>query len=221
MVIKATPQILKRISIRWPPDPAFEDTETIALNVGGYFMDLRVTLADKTLQWSRAGERKTLQETPLTFQWTRIIDSMGSRRPDEGSMEEMANGDDLETGHFDREGNGVPVDYEEVWRDVTGKAESDDSAWILQSVDGSVFLGKVGDTFLGMQQSGKGDFAVRKEVYNSEAGVWEGVFEAGTAQSIPRAADVLRDFGQRKGQTAEKGETFHVCNREYIIRGAN
>jgi hypothetical protein len=64
MVIKTTPQILKRVSIRWPPDPALEDTETIALNVAGYYMDLRVTLADKTLQWSRAGERKTLGENP-------------------------------------------------------------------------------------------------------------------------------------------------------------
>ncbi|OQU99838.1 hypothetical protein CLAIMM_05416 [Cladophialophora immunda] len=218
MVIKTTPQILKRVSIRWPPDPAFEDTETIALNVAGYYMDLRVTLADKTLQWSRAGERETLGEDPLTFRWTRIIDSLGSRRSDEASFKEMETGDDLETGQFDKEGNGVPEDYEEVWHDVTGKAESDNSAWILQSVDGSMFLGKVGDIFLGMQQRG-GNFAVRKEVYTSETGEWDGVFEAGLVQSIPRAVDVLRELDQGEGKTAEQGQAVCVCNSEYIVRG--
>ncbi|OAL20298.1 hypothetical protein AYO22_09010 [Fonsecaea multimorphosa] len=203
MVIKTTPQILKRISIRWPPDPASEETETIALNVEGYFMDLRVTLADSALQWSRAGERKTVGENPLAFQWTRIIDSLGSPRSDEASFEQMENGDDLETGRFDREGNGNLANYEEVWRDVTAKAESDDSAWILQSIDGSMFLGKVGDVFLGMQQSGQGHFAVRKEIYTSEAGKWEDVFEAGPG----------------KGKIAEKGQTVRVCHSEYVVRG--
>lgn len=64
MVIKTTPQILRRVSMRWLPDPAFENTDTIALNVGGYFMDLRVATADKSLEWSRAGERKELEKNP-------------------------------------------------------------------------------------------------------------------------------------------------------------
>jgi hypothetical protein len=64
MGIKSTPQVLKRISIRWVPDDAFEDTETIALNVNGWFMDLRVVLADTSLQWSRAGERRQLNDDP-------------------------------------------------------------------------------------------------------------------------------------------------------------
>lgn len=62
MVIKSTPQILKRVSMRWLPDPEFENTDTIALNVGGYFMDLRIVTADRSLEWSRAGERKLLLE---------------------------------------------------------------------------------------------------------------------------------------------------------------
>lgn len=67
MVITTTPQILKRVSIRWLPDAAYEDTDTIALNVGGYFLDLRIATADKSLQWSRAGERKTLATDPRMF----------------------------------------------------------------------------------------------------------------------------------------------------------
>jgi hypothetical protein len=131
----------------------------------------------------------------------------------------MENGDDLETGKFDKEGNGNLVDYEELWRDVTRKAESDNSAWILQSVDGSMFLGRVGDIFLGMQQKEKEKFAVRKEVFTSKAGEWDAVFEAGLVQSIPRAVHVLRDLGQGEGKTAEQGQTIHVCDREYIVRG--
>lgn len=57
-------QAVKRISIRWLPEPAYEDTDTIALNVGGYFIDLRVTREDQTIQWSRAGERIMLKQSP-------------------------------------------------------------------------------------------------------------------------------------------------------------
>lgn len=57
-------QALQRISLRWLPDAAFEDTKTIALNVGRYFIDLRVTTQGSTIQWSRAGERIILKEEP-------------------------------------------------------------------------------------------------------------------------------------------------------------
>lgn len=57
-------QALKRISIRWLPEPAYEDTDTIALNVEGYFVDLRVKKEDSTIQWSRAGERIVLKHEP-------------------------------------------------------------------------------------------------------------------------------------------------------------
>lgn len=70
MVIKDTPQILQRISLQWLPEHAFEDTTTIALNVGGYFMDLRVTTKGGLLQWSRAGERKTVKKNPCKIPLT-------------------------------------------------------------------------------------------------------------------------------------------------------
>ena len=60
-------QVLERISIRWLPDPAYEDTNTVALNVGGFFVDLRVNKEDSTVQWSRAGERIVLKQDPCTF----------------------------------------------------------------------------------------------------------------------------------------------------------
>jgi hypothetical protein len=57
-------QAVQRISIRWLPEPAYEDTETIALNVGGYFIDLRVEKQTRSVQWSRAGERILLKGEP-------------------------------------------------------------------------------------------------------------------------------------------------------------
>lgn len=64
MVVKNTPQVLQRISFRWLPESASEDTNTVAINVGGYFIDLRVTKKDHSLQWSRAGERMKVGDNP-------------------------------------------------------------------------------------------------------------------------------------------------------------
>lgn len=58
------PSVLTRVSMQWPPDAPFEDTNTIALNVGGYFVDLRIVPTDQTIQWTRAGERLVLAEDP-------------------------------------------------------------------------------------------------------------------------------------------------------------
>lgn len=60
-------QAVERISIRWLPDPAFEDTRTVALNVGGYFIDLRTTKEEPSIQWSHAGELTILKEEPCKF----------------------------------------------------------------------------------------------------------------------------------------------------------
>lgn len=85
MVIKATPQILQRVSVRWLPAPAYEDSNTVALNVSGYFLDLRVATADGALQWSRAGERKQIATSPckLNPSKTHAILMMRRQRPNE------------------------------------------------------------------------------------------------------------------------------------------
>ncbi|OIW25537.1 hypothetical protein CONLIGDRAFT_672557 [Coniochaeta ligniaria NRRL 30616] len=218
MVIKSTPQILKRISLRWVPGDAFEDTETIALNVNGWFMDLRVVLADASLQWSRAGERRKLKDDPLTFQWTRVIDSTGSAQPDEAHFKELPNGDDLEYGTFPKDGT-TPVPYEEIWRDVT-EVDAKQSAWILQSVQDNTFLGRVGGIFLGMRQEQDHSFGVRKEVYNASEKVWKVVFETGPTGEVLQAIEVIKQLEpvvRSKGITA--GEEVVLSGRTYVVRG--
>jgi hypothetical protein len=153
----------------------------------------------------------------VTFQWTRIIDSFGITDPDEAAFEELPNGDSLETGNFKKDG--VLTAYEEVWRDVTGRDGEGSSAWILQSADGSTFLGKVADTYIGMQQEEPGSFAVRKEVYREAQRSWEVEFESGSVQEIPRAAAALEIEPQLVGRKLESGKNVRVRNHEYIVRG--
>ncbi|KAF2703243.1 hypothetical protein K504DRAFT_474097 [Pleomassaria siparia CBS 279.74] len=219
MPTRTTPQVLKRVSMRWLPDPAFENTHTLALNVGGYFMDLRIATAENTLEWSRAGERKELSRNPLTCQWTRIIDSLGSTNPDEAAFKDLPNGDDLEFGTFSKDG--VPTSYEEIWRDVTTEFIGDGDAWILQSGDGSTFLGKVGGIFLGMRQTPEGSFAVRKEVLSdSKGGGWKVEFESGAVEGIPRALDAVDVKSDRHKGGVSVGEKIRVGETEFIVRGA-
>ncbi|RKU44407.1 hypothetical protein DL546_005935 [Coniochaeta pulveracea] len=218
MVIKSTPQVLKRVSLRWVPGDPFEDTETIALNVNGWFMDLRVVLADASLQWSRAGERRKIKDDPLTFQWTRVIDSTGSTRPDEAHFKELPNGDDLEYGTFPKDGI-TPVPYEEIWRDVT-EGGVEQSAWILQSVHDDMFIGRVGGIFLGMQQQQDHSFCVRKEVYDALEKGWKVVFETGPTREAPQATEVVKQLESvMRGKGVTAGEEIVLCGRAYVVRG--
>lgn len=239
MVIKSTPQVLKRVSLRWVPGDPFEDTETIALNVNGWFMDLRVVLADASLQWSRAGERRKIKDDPrmlpsstswlklteeltvrqlVTFQWTRVIDSTGSTRPDEAHFKELPNGDDLEYGTFPKDGI-TPVPYEEIWRDVT-EGGVEQSAWILQSVHDDMFIGRVGGIFLGMQQQQDHSFCVRKEVYDALEKGWKVVFETGPTREAPQATEVVKQLESvMRGKGVTAGEEIVLCGRAYVVRG--
>lgn len=221
MVIKTTPQLLQRISIRWLPDEAYENTDTIALNVGGYFMDLRVLLGNKSLEWSRAGERRTMAGN--AFQWTRIIDSLGSTQTDEAAFTALPNGDDLETGTFLKDS--TPLPYEEVWRDVTDEMAGIDNSpsWIVQSSDGCVFLGKIGCVYLAMSQDEKGRYAVRREVDNGARG-WTTVFESGVSHAggLLRAADVVQvldDVKVGRGDGEGVGGRIAVGGVDYVILG--
>jgi hypothetical protein len=71
-------QAVQRISIRWLPEPAYEDTDTVALNVGGYFIDLRVVKETGSIQWSRAGERILLKENPCELSQSHFLRAMSS-----------------------------------------------------------------------------------------------------------------------------------------------
>lgn len=59
-----TPRASTRISIRWPPAPAEEPTDTLVLSVGEYYVDLRVKKSDGSIDWALAGLRIVISENP-------------------------------------------------------------------------------------------------------------------------------------------------------------
>ena len=53
-----------RISIRWPPEPASEPTDTLVLSLGNYYVDLRVKKVNQTIDWALAGQEIVITEEP-------------------------------------------------------------------------------------------------------------------------------------------------------------
>lgn len=98
---------------------------------------------------------------------------------------------------------------------MTEETAGDGYSWIIQSSDGSTFLGKVGHVFLGMRQDGKGNFAVRKEVFNESKGDWEMVFESGPAACLSK----VEQAQSRVRAAGKAGEKVDVEKVEYVIRG--
>lgn len=48
--------ITTRISLRWLPDPPFENTDTLVLAVGEWYVDLRVDKQSGEIDWAIAGQ---------------------------------------------------------------------------------------------------------------------------------------------------------------------
>ncbi|CAM1503144.1 Fc.00g079200.m01.CDS01 [Cosmosporella sp. VM-42] len=212
-------EALERINTRWLPDPAYEDTRTIALNVGGYFMDLRVAKDTASIDWAQAGERTILKEDPRTCQWTHIIDSLDLTEPDEAQLFKLPNGDELEVGSTPCPlRGGAMTSFEEVWRNVTVHFSPGDPSWILQSSRGTTFMGKVGNIYLALRKDKEVGFVARREELCQAGGDWEITFESGDVKSLPRVAQVAHQLGV--GQRAWTiGESVGVGGVEYIIRG--
>ncbi|UQC89964.1 uncharacterized protein CLUP02_15495 [Colletotrichum lupini] len=214
-------QAVQRISIRWLPEPAYEDTDTIALNVGRYFIDLRFTQETQTVQWSRAGERITLKTEPPTFRWTHIIDSLNLTVPDDAYFEKLPNGDDLEIGTTPcPHRNGVPTDYEEVWRDVTKRGTNKTPSWIIQSKDGRTFIGKVGVIYLSICKASATEFAARREDYDSQHGIWNCTFESENDGSMPKASAVVT-MVDNEAQKSVNGGLVSIGGVVYVFRGVS
>lgn len=150
----------------------------------------------------------------MTCQWTRIIDSLGSSDVDEAAFRTLPNGDDLEFGTFSM--GGLPTAYEEIWRDVTQEQAGDGTSWILESSDGTAFLGKVGNVFLGMSQKEAASFVVWKEILNN--GEWESVFHSGVVAGFPTATDTVQAIVSA-GQGRQAGKVINVKNAEFVLRG--
>ncbi|KAL4961872.1 uncharacterized protein BDV14DRAFT_179452 [Aspergillus stella-maris] len=115
-----TTRLSTRVSLRWPPEPAFENTDTLVLSVGNWYVDLRVDKTTKAIDWAIAGERLPAKDSNEVL-FTHELDSRNTFGvADCGSFSALPNGDDLEVGSMPRPDlPGAPVsEYEEVWREL-------------------------------------------------------------------------------------------------------
>lgn len=135
--------------------------------------------------------------------------------PDEAYFVKMENGDDLEIGSTPcPPKDGAVTAYEEVWRDITAKMQSGDQSWILQSSDGTTFIGKVGSIYLAIKKGVDGTFSARKEELD---GAWRVSFES-EGQSLPQVTQVLKAF-EVEGRDWAVGEKAIIAGIEYEVRG--
>ncbi|KAI9745923.1 MAG: hypothetical protein M1818_000604 [Claussenomyces sp. TS43310] len=204
-----------RISLRWVADPPAETQDVLALNVGDYFVDLRYSLKEKTIEWAMAGERLILSEEPYKCRWTRVIDSLGEYGFDEGIFTKLPNGDDLETGEMASPDHGGAVTkYEEVWR--TGPLASiKKGGCVLQSVadGGKTFLGLVGGYYLALRERDDQPFAAAREDWNKTKEAWEKTYRSGAVDDIPSAAALEETVFQ-----AKVGQVITLDGLEFTVR---
>ncbi|KAJ5106318.1 hypothetical protein N7456_002993 [Penicillium angulare] len=175
-----------RISIRWVPEPAFENTDTIVMSVKDWYLDLRMDKETNAIDWAIAGQRLIESQDPLRVSFTHELDSHNAfESADCGTFVSLPNGDDLETGSMPRpDVSGTPIsDYEEVWRELPFRDGPEGSgngiSWVLESDDGDLeekagtsnvsktFLGRIWGTYLALQQ----ELTVVRE--KDASGVWK------------------------------------------------
>ncbi|KAJ5775569.1 uncharacterized protein N7511_000580 [Penicillium nucicola] len=160
--------IAARISMRWVPESPFESTNTLALAVGEWYVDLRVDRQSAGIDWALAGECRLVNTNPRRVVFTHVIDSHRKFNVSQPCpFVPLSNGDDMETGtmaRLDREGAPM-TDYEEIWRYLplreVPEAFGGNTSWVLQSVEdvgegrypvSKEFLAKVGRFYLVLHQ---------------------------------------------------------------------
>jgi hypothetical protein len=226
-------KVSTRISLRWLPDPPSEPTDTLVFNVGSYFVDLRVLKADNSIDWAMAGERQVISTDPcmLPFplletllidlravkcRWIKIIDSLGPSQPDEGSFITLPNGDSLETGSMPcPEKGGAVTEYEEVWRKLEPR-EGVKHAWILQSVDGKTFLGRIGGEHIALREGKGSTFGARWEQWDVNNG-WSVKYEIGDVEGVPSLASVGREVFEGE-QRWRVDYTVEILGKQFVVR---
>lgn len=152
----------------------------------------------------------------MQCRWIKIIDSLGSAEPDEGTFTPLANGDDLETGSMPcaERGNAV-TEYEEVWRKLCPRP-GPEHGWILQSVAGKTFLGRIGGGYLALSKEEGRKFGARSEEWDPENG-WKVKYAIGDVESVPSFAGTGSEL--LDGEASWKiGERVVVFGKEYVVR---
>ncbi|KAL2846870.1 hypothetical protein BJY01DRAFT_213119, partial [Aspergillus pseudoustus] len=216
-----------RISFRWPPEPAFENTDTLVLSVDSWYVDLRVDRASGAIDWAIAGERLQDKDSNEVL-FTHDLDSKNSFGvADCGSFSSLPNGDELEVGVMPRSDlPGSPVrEYEEVWRKLLFRrtVESGGVSFVLEA-GGDVqweegeekevvrtFIGAIWGTYIVLRQ---------RQVLARPVGEAKAIIRSGGEVSA-RREDSVRGVGFRiKYQIgSEAGELPGLQDLEALLSG--
>ncbi|KAJ5389105.1 uncharacterized protein N7496_000173 [Penicillium cataractarum] len=216
---------LTRVSLRWLPEPPFENTETLVLMVGEWYVDLRVDKQSGALDWAIAGQCLLKDTDPRRIVFTHTIDSNGNFNVSNPCpFIPLLNGYDLETGAMPRpDVPGKPVtEYEEVWRYLSkkeiGMGEMEKPiAWILESEEDvashylqggtTTFLARIEGRHLALQQMRTDD---RGKPGDSD---WEENITGGEVISIASDFDCHVQYSW-----AFTGQKVTVKDRRYVVR---
>ncbi|BCS18614.1 uncharacterized protein APUU_11442A [Aspergillus puulaauensis] len=168
-------RVSTRLSLRWLPDPPIETTDTLVLNIGEWYVDLRVDKQSRQIDWALAGQylQQNTQQMPnkektAYIVFTHDIDSHHNFNISAPcAFIQQPNGDDLETGAMARPGiPGEPMtDYEELWRYLPPRQGPGRycTSYILEADDGvlgdglhelnKVFIALIGGRYLVLHQN--------------------------------------------------------------------
>jgi Protein HRI1 len=148
--------------------------------------------------------------------WIKLIDSLGPSDPDEATFTKLPNGDYLETGSMPSPNHNDDVtEFEEVWR-RGALLPGSECAWIIQSVDGKTFLGRVGGSYLALSEGKGGVFNARREEWDEQDG-WRIIYAIGNVEGLPRLASSGNQI--KKEASWSIGEKVVVLGNDYVVRG--
>ena len=112
------------------------------------------------------------------------------------------------------EKNDVVTVFEEVWRKVA-LLPGPKRAWIVQSVDGKTFIGRIGGAYIALSEKG-GEFVARREEWDEQEG-WRINYAIGNVEGLPSPASIGDQFN---GESSWKiGEKVVIVGSDYIVRG--
>ncbi|RAK87110.1 hypothetical protein BO79DRAFT_31664 [Aspergillus costaricaensis CBS 115574] len=235
-----------RISIRWVPEPAFENTDTIVMSVAGWYVDLRVDKASGDIDWAIAGQRVVDDADSSRVSFTHELDSRNSfDAVDCGTFSALPNGDDLEKGEMPRADlPGSPIaEYEEVWRELKFRegpeGHNTGVSWVLESKQKPLdegeeaevertFLGRVWGTYLALRQvqihtrpRGSSTTVVKSgQEVSARREEWDSASGWQLKYSIGPAGAQLPSTTQiLEDSSWQIGQTVILAGKDYIVRG--
>ncbi|KAL0490092.1 plsX [Acrasis kona] len=228
-----------RVSIAFLPNPHSEPTNTLVLRGKEWYTDFRPVLNTsvesdgfieaKNVEFIFAGKKRCLDADLHKYEWVNIIDSRDQQdvAADIGECKILPNGDEFEKGTMKI--NGIPTQYEEIWRDLQFEKDvpvpiiavelSDDSA----SQNGlSIIVVRVGEQCQGVllkkQPEGLKTLAAKRSSLHNNS--WKTDIIYGSSEHVDMIPNCPIDFNSKEWRVGDlvqlEGSTYNWLVREFF-----